>query len=172
MSCMPLMVISFSHRLRKLCSSHQFAREFSVYAPVEYSSNIFFTFSAFSLSRSIPRVYALFLYPTGAQPGHTPFLSFCLCPRFTFSRKLSEKYLLCPKAMFSIKSPCGVGSNQWVGNLRERIKPRSTMCMIFPPSTELRARRSGGHDMMPSALPLSRNDSISANFIRPGSLAV
>src|SRR3989344_7625181 len=126
MSCMPLMVISFSHRLRRSLGLHQFARDFSVYAPVEYISNIFFTFFAFSLSKSIPRVYALFLYPTGAQPGHTPLRSFCLCPRFTFSRKLSETYLLCPNAILSMNNPCGVGSNQKVGNFRERIKPRST----------------------------------------------
>ena len=31
-----------------------------------------------------------------------------------------------PKAMFNMNKPCGVASNQNVGNLRERIKPRST----------------------------------------------
>src|SRR3990167_2235884 len=44
--------------------------------------------------------------------------------------------------------------------------------MILPPSTELRARRSGCHAIIPSALPFSSNDNISANLIRPGSLAV
>src|SRR5581483_5439778 len=106
-----------------LFSAHQFAREFSVWAPVAYSSNSFFTLGAAASSTSISRVFGLFVYPTGAQPGHTPFRIFCRSPLFTFSRKLSEKYLLCPKAMFSMKSPCGVGSNQKVGNLRERIKP-------------------------------------------------
>ncbi|OHA16411.1 MAG: hypothetical protein A2830_03005 [Candidatus Taylorbacteria bacterium RIFCSPHIGHO2_01_FULL_44_110] len=71
-----------------------------------------------------------------------------------------------------MNKPCGVGSNQNVGNFRERIKPRSTKWIIFPPSTELRARRSGCHEIIPSAFPLSINDNISANFIRPGSFAV
>ena len=74
--------------------------------------------------------------------------------------------------MLSINRPWGVGSNQKVGNLRERIKPRSTKWIILPPSTELRARRSGCHAIIPSALPFSSNDNISANLIRPGSLAV
>ena len=66
----------------------------------------------------------------------------------------------------------GGGEKEKVGNWREGIKPRSTMCMILPPSTLFLASRSGCHDMMPSAFPDSMNDSISANFIRPGSFAV
>src|SRR3989338_560952 len=157
---------------RRLFSFAQFAREMVLCSPVEYNSNILRIFGALSLSTSIPRVFWLLRNPTGAQPGHTPLRIFWRNPRFTFSRKLSEKYLLCPKAMFSIKSPCGVGSNQWVGNLRERIRPRSTIWIILPPSTELRANLSGCQDMIPSAFPHSMNDSISANFIRPGSFAV
>src|SRR3989344_7244172 len=127
-------------------SLHQFAREYSVCSPVAYNSNSFLTPGAFSPSTSIPRVFGLLRYPTGAQPGHTPFLIFCRNPRFTFSRKLSEKYLLCPKAMFSINNPCGVGSNQWVGNLRERIKPRSTMWIIRPPPHEFLSNLSRGRE--------------------------
>ncbi|MBI2623846.1 MAG: hypothetical protein HYW65_04770 [Candidatus Liptonbacteria bacterium] len=37
---------------------------------------------------------------------------------------------------------------------------------------EFRARRSGFQLKIPSAFPDSKNDNISANFIRPGSLAV
>ena len=104
--------------------------------------------------------------------GQTPFRIFWRSPLFTFSRKLSTKYFDCPKAMFNINKPCGVASNQNVGNLRERIKPRSTKWIILPPSTELRVNLSGCHEIMPSAFPLSINDSISANLIRPGSLVV
>ncbi|OGN05915.1 MAG: hypothetical protein A2750_01755 [Candidatus Yanofskybacteria bacterium RIFCSPHIGHO2_01_FULL_45_42] len=74
--------------------------------------------------------------------------------------------------MFSINNPCGVGSNQKQGNLRERIKPRSTKWIIFPPSTLFLANLSGCQEMMPSAFPLSINANISANLIRPGSFAV
>src|SRR3989344_8224022 len=124
---------------RKPFSLHQFARELSGYSPVAFISKSFFTLGDLSLSTSMPRVLGLFAYPTGAQLGHTPFRIFCRSPRFTFSRKLSTKYLLCPKAMFNINNPCGVGSNQKVGNLRDLIKPRSTKLIILPPSTELRA---------------------------------
>src|SRR3989338_7005489 len=74
--------------------------------------------------------------------------------------------------MFNMNKPCGVGSNQKVGNLRDLIKPRSTKWIIFPPSTLFLANLSGCHEIIPSALPFSSNDNISANFIRPGSLAV
>ena len=74
--------------------------------------------------------------------------------------------------MFNINRPCGVGSHQKVGNLRERIKPRSIMWITLPPSTLFRARRSGCHESIPSAFPFSKNDNISANLIRPGSFAV
>src|SRR3989344_5370840 len=80
----------------------------------------------FLLSISIILVLGLFKYPTGAQPGQTPFLIFCRKPLFTFSRKLSTKYFDWPKAILSMNNPCGVGSNQKVGNLRDLIKPRST----------------------------------------------
>ncbi|OHA21575.1 MAG: hypothetical protein A2W52_01885 [Candidatus Taylorbacteria bacterium RIFCSPHIGHO2_02_49_25] len=74
--------------------------------------------------------------------------------------------------MFNMNKPCGVGSNQKVGNLRDLIKPRSTKWIIFPPSTLFLANLSGCHEIIPSALPFSSNDNISANFIRPGSLIV
>ncbi|PIP24122.1 MAG: hypothetical protein COX35_02475 [Candidatus Nealsonbacteria bacterium CG23_combo_of_CG06-09_8_20_14_all_37_18] len=44
--------------------------------------------------------------------------------------------------------------------------------MIFPPSTAFLANLSGCQLKIPSALPFSINDNISANFVRPGSLAV
>src|SRR3989338_649015 len=153
-------------------SLHQFAREWSVYAPVAYNSNIFRTLGALAWSMSMARVLGLLVYPTGAQPGHTPFLIFCRKPRFTFSPKLSTKYFDWPKAIFNINKPCGVGSNQKVGNLRERIKPRSTKWIIFPPSTLFLANLSGCQEIIPSALPFSSNDNISANFIPPVSLIV
>ncbi|OGY73347.1 MAG: hypothetical protein A3H61_00305 [Candidatus Jacksonbacteria bacterium RIFCSPLOWO2_02_FULL_44_20] len=37
---------------------------------------------------------------------------------------------------------------------------------------EFLARRSGFQESIPSAFPASKNDNISANFIRPGSFAV
>src|SRR3989338_2008437 len=60
-----------------------------------------------------------------------------------------------------MNKPCGVASNQKVGNFRERIKPRSTKWIIFPPSTELRANLSGCHETIPSAFPDSRIANIS-----------
>ena len=50
--------------------------------------------------------------------------------------------------------PCGVASNQNVGNFRSVILPVSTRYMIFPPSTELRASLSGCQAKIPEASPL------------------
>src|SRR3989344_4816761 len=170
--CTLLNAISLPRLPRKPFSLHQFARDKSVWLPVAYIANNLFTLGALSLSTSIPRVLGLLRYPTGAQPGHTPFLIFCRKPLFTFSRKLSTKYFDCPKAIFNINKPCGVGSNQKVGNLRDLIKPRSTKWIIFPPSTELRANLSGCQEIIPSALPDSRNATLSPNLIGLGSFAV
>ena len=63
-------------------------------------------------------------------------------------------------------------SNQWVANFKSLITLVSSKKIICPPSIEFRARRSGCHEIIPSAFPACRNDNISANFVRPGSLAV
>src|SRR3989344_5230150 len=51
-----------------------------------------------------------------------------------FSERLSTKYLDCPKAIFNINLPCGVGSNQNVGDFSDLIFPVSTRKIICPPS--------------------------------------
>ena len=43
--------------------------------------------------------------------------------------------------------------------------------MICPPSTELRASRSGCHDNTPLALPFSMSNIIALNLFRPGAFA-
>src|SRR3989344_302095 len=74
--------------------------------------------------------------------------------------------------MESINFPCGVVSHQKVGNFSSAIFPVSSKYIIFPPSTELRARRSGCHAKIPLASFASIRRSISLNTGRPGALAV
>src|SRR3989344_6458007 len=117
--------------------------------------------------------FVLFTYPKGASVSHSPRRIFWRIPRFTFSTRLSEKYLLCPNATCNMNLPCGVGSNQNCGKRKEAILLMSTRYMIFPPSTELRARRSGCHAKIPSASSeLSIYSIILANWSRPGFFAL
>src|SRR3989344_4237715 len=74
--------------------------------------------------------------------------------------------------MESMNLPCGVVSHQKVGNFSSAIFPVSSKYIIFPPSTELRARRSGCHAKIPLASFASIRRSISLNTGRPGALAV
>src|SRR3989338_882147 len=72
--------------------------------------------------------------------------------------------------MLSINLPCPVLSHQKVGNLRLASFPVSRRYIIFPPSTELRARRSGFHArMFPPKVSISFI--ILLNNGRPGTLA-
>src|SRR3989338_1169369 len=68
--------------------------------------------------------------------------------------------------------PCGVASNQNVGNFSATIFKVSTKYMTLPPSILFLAKRSGFHAKIPEATPFSISPSISLNTSRPGSFAV
>ncbi|MFA4818647.1 MAG: hypothetical protein WC621_02270 [Patescibacteria group bacterium] len=78
----------------------------------------------------------------------------------------------CPKAIFNINLPCGVGSNQNVGDFSALIFPVSIRKITRPPSMLFLANLSGCHAKIPSASPLSIRLSISLKIGLPGSLAV
>src|SRR3990167_8040207 len=86
-----------------------------VCVPFAYSPKARTIILDFTTSGSIFRVTGLFTYPKGASVNHSPRRSFWRIPRFTFSTKLSEKYLDCPNATCNMNLPCGVGSNQNYG---------------------------------------------------------
>src|SRR3989344_1191613 len=68
--------------------------------------------------------------------------------------------------------PCGVGSNQNVGNFSVVILPVSARYITLPPSTLLRANLSGFHAKIPCAVPFSISPSIVLKIGRPGSFAL
>ncbi|MFA6098988.1 MAG: hypothetical protein WCV50_05630 [Patescibacteria group bacterium] len=68
--------------------------------------------------------------------------------------------------------PCGVASNQNVGNFKPPILPVSTIKMIFPPSMLFLANLSGCHAKMPIGPFSSMRLIILLKRGRPGTLAV
>ena len=73
--------------------------------------------------------------------------------------------------MFSMNFPCGVDSNQKLGNFKPSNLFVSSKYIILPPSTELRARRSGCQERILSASPFSILCNISLKIGLPGIFA-